>query len=79
MVWILNKDPKTYVKWAMKYYFDKFCNHKLTLDFVEHIYDFKPMKKQIALGLNLRFENFMRLRADLKDVGYNYDGLYFVF
>jgi hypothetical protein len=45
------------------------------LDLVKHIYDIKPLTKDIALGLNPNIDDFEKLKTDLNEIGYKYDGL----
>lgn len=75
LLYIFDNNPATYKKWATEYYEEQFDEHKLKLDLVKHIYDFNPMTKDIALGLNPNIDDFDKLKADLNEIGYEYDGL----
>ena len=71
---ILDNNPATYKKWATDYYEEQFETFKLKLDLVKHIYDFKPLTKEVALGLNPTIDDFEKLKIELNEVGYKYNG-----
>jgi hypothetical protein len=75
LLYIFDNNPATYKKWATEYYEEQFDEYKLKLDLVKHVYDFKPLTKDIALGLNPNISDFEKLKADLNEIGYEYDGL----
>jgi hypothetical protein len=75
LLYILDNKPATYKKWATEYYEEQFDEHDLKLSLVKHIYDSKPLTKAIALGLNPDIDDFENLKADLNEIGYEYDGL----
>jgi hypothetical protein len=75
LLYIFDNNPATYKKWATEYYEEQFDVHKLKLDLVKHIYDFKPLTKDIALGLNPQIDDFEGLKTDLNSIGYPHEGL----
>jgi len=75
LLYILDCNPATYKKWASEYYEEQFEDHKLKLELVKHVYDFKPLTKEVVLGLNPRFEDFEKLKNDLDEIGYAYENL----
>ncbi len=75
LLYIFDNNPSTYKKWASDYYEEQFEEHKLKLDLVKHIYDFKPLTKDVVLGLNPVIDDFEKLKVDLNEIGYPYNGL----
>lgn len=75
LLYILDNNPSTYQKWATEYYDEQFDTYELPLDLVKHIYDLKPLTKEIALILNPNIDDFDQLKIDLNQIGYQYDGL----
>lgn len=75
LLYIFDNNPATYKKWATEYYEEQFGAHKLKLDLVKHIYDSKPLTKNIVSGLNPNIDDFDKLKDDLNEIGYAYDGL----
>ena len=68
---ILDNNPSTYRNWALEYYDEHFENNQLKLEIVKHIYDLKPITKEIILELNPNIEEFEELKEDLKLIGYD--------
>jgi hypothetical protein len=71
LLYILDNDPKTYKNWAIEYYDQFECDDKkLNLKSVKHIYDFKPLTKDIVLELNPDIEDWDSLKKDLEEISY---------
>ena len=75
LLYILDNHPATYKKWATEYYEEQFDGFKLKLDLVKHIYDAKPLTKDMVRELNPSLDDFESLKADLDEIGYPYEGL----
>jgi hypothetical protein len=75
LLYILDNNPVTYIKWATEYYEEQFEERKLKLDLVKHIYDFKALTKDIVFELNPSIDDFEQLKVDLDEIGYEYKGL----
>ncbi|MBX7163867.1 MAG: hypothetical protein K1X49_09230 [Saprospiraceae bacterium] len=75
LIYILDNDPKTYRKWAMEYFDETFEEHKLDLELVQHIYDNKPLTKEIILKINPHLDDFQELKKELDEIGYRYEDL----
>ena len=75
LIYILDNDPKTYRKHALEYFDETFENCKLELELIQHIYDNKPLTKEIILKLNPQLDNIKELRIELDEIGYEYENL----
>lgn len=70
LLYILDNNPTTYLKWALEYYDKHFENTKLKIETVKHIYDSKKITKELILELNPEIEDFEELKNELKEIGY---------
>ncbi|MBK7691913.1 MAG: hypothetical protein IPJ31_12645 [Bacteroidetes bacterium] len=75
LIYILDNEPKTYKKWALEYFDETFEEHKLQLELVQHIYDNKPLTKEIILKINPQLDDFQELKIELDEIGYEYEDL----
>ncbi len=75
LIFILDNDPKTYRKHALEYFDETFEEHKLQLELVQHIYDNKPLTKEIILKINPKLDDFQELKIELDEIGYKYENL----
>ncbi len=72
LIYILDNDPKTYRKWALEYFEERFEEHKLKLEYVQYIYDNKPLTEEIVLKINPSLDDFENLKKELDEIGYEY-------
>lgn len=73
LLYILDNNPITYKNWASEYYEEQFEENELQLDLVKHIYDFKPLTKEILMSLNPYIDDFESLKVYLEGIGYPYE------
>lgn len=72
LLYILDNNPATYKKWAAEYYEER--GEKLPLKWVQHIYDGKPLTKQIVREINRGLDDWEQLKTDLEEIGYPFEG-----
>ncbi|SFP99249.1 hypothetical protein [Hymenobacter arizonensis] len=72
LLYIFDGKPTTYWEWATEYYEEQFDGYQLELELVKHIYDLKPLTKEVVVQLNPSIDDFEQLKTDLSKIGYAY-------
>jgi len=73
-LYIFDGQPKTYIDWAMNYYFDE-EEEALSpemIKIIEAIYNHIPLTKEMVLCLNTELEDWEQLKEDLEAIAYPY-------
>lgn len=70
---LLDNNPQTYKEWAEDYYDEQFEDFNLDFEAVEAIYKGSKITKALVLKISPSFSDFVQLKTDLNEIGYEHD------